>query len=169
VQHNRRSSISSSVQGTPEFFSLRFAPNAIASFPVRSKHACDQGVRNWGHSADRCLRATGWEQPTGTPDPNAALGIDPPNPEMVLLSCEARVVANIQERLPVEGGILKAFGRSHFSIARSGTPQFFRSTPKFLHLTKSSDTSRGKLAPATLLLVVNRRRFHRLSVRVRAF
>ena len=41
-------------------------------------------------------------QPTGTPDPNAALGVDLPNPEMLLLSYDARVVANIQERLPLE-------------------------------------------------------------------
>ena len=41
-------------------------------------------------------------QSTGIPDPNAALGVDLPNPEMLLLSHDARVVANIQERLPVE-------------------------------------------------------------------
>jgi hypothetical protein len=44
----------------------------------------------------------GNNQPTGTPDPNAALGVDLPNPEMLLLSYDARVVANIQERLPLE-------------------------------------------------------------------
>jgi hypothetical protein len=41
-------------------------------------------------------------QPTGTPDPNAALGVDLPNPEMTLLSYDARVVGNVQERLPLE-------------------------------------------------------------------
>jgi hypothetical protein len=41
-------------------------------------------------------------QPTGTPDPNAELGIDVPNPEMVLQSYDARVIANIQDRLPLE-------------------------------------------------------------------
>lgn len=41
-------------------------------------------------------------QPTGMPDPNADLGIDLPNPEMVLQSYDSRVIANIQERLPLE-------------------------------------------------------------------
>jgi hypothetical protein len=44
----------------------------------------------------------GNNQPTGTPDLNAALGVDLPNPEMLLLSYDARVVTNIQERLPLE-------------------------------------------------------------------
>jgi hypothetical protein len=44
----------------------------------------------------------GNNQPTGTPDPNAALGVDLPNPEMLLLSYDARVVTNVQERLPLE-------------------------------------------------------------------
>jgi predicted HTH transcriptional regulator len=41
-------------------------------------------------------------QPTGTPDPNAELGVALPNPEMVLQSYDSRVIANIQERLPLE-------------------------------------------------------------------
>ena len=41
-------------------------------------------------------------QPTGIPDPNADLGIDLPNSEMVLQAYDARVVANIEERLPLE-------------------------------------------------------------------
>jgi hypothetical protein len=41
-------------------------------------------------------------QSTGIPDPNAPLGVDLSNPEALLLSYDARVVANIQERLPVE-------------------------------------------------------------------
>src|SRR5450432_2981542 len=41
-------------------------------------------------------------QPTGTPDPNAALGVDLANPEMALLAFDARVVTGIQERLPLE-------------------------------------------------------------------
>jgi hypothetical protein len=41
-------------------------------------------------------------QPTGTPDPNAALGVDLPNPEQTLLAFDARVVTGIQERLPLE-------------------------------------------------------------------
>jgi hypothetical protein len=41
-------------------------------------------------------------QPTGMPDPNAALGVDLANPELTLQSYDARVVANIQERLTLE-------------------------------------------------------------------
>ena len=41
-------------------------------------------------------------QPTGLPDPNAQLGLEIPNPEAVLQGYDARVVANIQERLPLE-------------------------------------------------------------------
>jgi predicted HTH transcriptional regulator len=41
-------------------------------------------------------------QATGTPDPNAELGVDVPNPEQLLLSYDARVIANIDERLPLE-------------------------------------------------------------------
>jgi hypothetical protein len=41
-------------------------------------------------------------QPTGLPDPNADLGIDLPNSEMILQAYDARVVANIEDRLPLE-------------------------------------------------------------------
>jgi hypothetical protein len=41
-------------------------------------------------------------QPTGMPDPNADLGVSLPNPEATLLSYDARVIASIQERLPLE-------------------------------------------------------------------
>jgi hypothetical protein len=41
-------------------------------------------------------------QPTGLPDPAAQLGIDIPNPEGVLQGYDARVVASIDERLPLE-------------------------------------------------------------------
>ena len=41
-------------------------------------------------------------QPTGTPDPNVALGVELPNPEQALLAFDARVVTGIQERLPLE-------------------------------------------------------------------
>ncbi len=41
-------------------------------------------------------------QPTGLPDPDAQLGIEIPNAEMMLQSYDARVVANIEERLPLE-------------------------------------------------------------------
>src|SRR5579871_2440737 len=39
---------------------------------------------------------------TGFPDPAAQLGIEHPNPEQVLLALDARVVACIGERLPLE-------------------------------------------------------------------
>src|ERR1039458_3125473 len=41
-------------------------------------------------------------QPTGMPDPNAELGVELPNPEKLLQAYDARVVANIEERLPLE-------------------------------------------------------------------
>jgi hypothetical protein len=41
-------------------------------------------------------------QPTGIPDPNAPLGVNLPNPEQLLQAYDARVIANIQERLPLE-------------------------------------------------------------------
>ena len=41
-------------------------------------------------------------QATGVPDPTATLGVEISNPEQLLLSYDARVVSNIQERLPVE-------------------------------------------------------------------
>jgi Putative DNA-binding domain len=41
-------------------------------------------------------------QPTGMPDPNAVLGVDLFNPEQLLQAYDARVIANIQERLPLE-------------------------------------------------------------------
>jgi hypothetical protein len=48
-------------------------------------------------------RRDGNGQPTGVPDPNAQLGLDNiPNPEAVLQAYDARVIASIQERLPLE-------------------------------------------------------------------
>jgi hypothetical protein len=41
-------------------------------------------------------------QPTGVPDPAAPLGIELPNPEMVLAAYDARVTAAVEERLPLE-------------------------------------------------------------------
>jgi hypothetical protein len=41
-------------------------------------------------------------QPTGFPDPDAPLGIEVPNPEQVLQALDARVVACIEDRLPLE-------------------------------------------------------------------
>ena len=40
-------------------------------------------------------------QPTGLPDPDAPLGLDASNPEAVLQAYDARVVASIEERLPL--------------------------------------------------------------------
>ena len=41
-------------------------------------------------------------QPTGVADPNAELGIELLNPEQLLQAYDARAIANIQERLPLE-------------------------------------------------------------------
>ena len=42
------------------------------------------------------------QQPTGLPNANAQLGLDIANPEAVLQAYDARVIASIQERLPLE-------------------------------------------------------------------
>jgi len=60
----------------------------------------------------------GNNQPTGTPDPAADLGVDFPNPEMVLLSYDARVVANIQERLPLESYAIPVANNRHVVAIR---------------------------------------------------
>jgi len=41
-------------------------------------------------------------QPTGSPDPNAQIGINIPNTELTLQSYDARAVAAIEDRLPLE-------------------------------------------------------------------
>lgn len=41
-------------------------------------------------------------QPTGTPDPNGVLGIELPNPQLVLSGYDARVMEAIEERLALE-------------------------------------------------------------------
>jgi len=41
-------------------------------------------------------------QPSGAPDPDAALGVASPNPDAVLLACDAQIVACIEDRLAVE-------------------------------------------------------------------
>lgn len=41
-------------------------------------------------------------QPTGVPDPEGVLGLDVPNPEVVLNAYDARVMEAIEERLPLE-------------------------------------------------------------------
>jgi hypothetical protein len=57
-------------------------------------------------------------QPTGTPDPNAELGVDLPNPEMVLQSYDARVISNIQERLPLESFAIPVANNRHVVAIR---------------------------------------------------
>jgi hypothetical protein len=47
-------------------------------------------------------RRDGDGQPTGAPDPAGILGLDLPNPELVLNSYDARVTSAIEERLPLE-------------------------------------------------------------------
>jgi predicted HTH transcriptional regulator len=41
-------------------------------------------------------------QPSGAPDPDAALGVASPNPDAVLLASDAQIVACIEDRLAVE-------------------------------------------------------------------
>lgn len=53
-------------------------------------------------SAAFCSFAADLGRSTGIPDPNADLGIALPNPEMTLQAYDARVIANIEDRLPLE-------------------------------------------------------------------
>jgi predicted HTH transcriptional regulator len=56
-------------------------------------------------------------QPTGSPDPNAQIGINIPNPELVLQSHDASAVATIEDRLPLESfAIPVANGRHVLAI-----------------------------------------------------
>lgn len=57
-------------------------------------------------------------QPTGLPDPNAQLGLEIPNPEAVLQGHDARVVANIQERLPLESYAIPVAENRHVLAIR---------------------------------------------------
>lgn len=57
-------------------------------------------------------------QPTGLPDPNAQLGLGIPNPEAVLQSYDARAVANIQERLPLESYAIPVAENRHVLAIR---------------------------------------------------
>jgi hypothetical protein len=57
-------------------------------------------------------------QPTGLPDPNAQLGLEIPNPEAVLLAYDARVIANIQERLPLESHPIPVVNNRHVVAIR---------------------------------------------------
>ena len=57
-------------------------------------------------------------QPTGLPDPEAALGIELANPEAVLGSYDARATAAIEERLPVEMAAIPIRGGRHVLAIR---------------------------------------------------
>lgn len=57
-------------------------------------------------------------QPTGLPDPNAQLGLEIPNPEAVLQGYDARVIANIQERLPLESCAIPVAENRHVLAIR---------------------------------------------------
>jgi len=57
-------------------------------------------------------------QPTGAPDPDAQIGVDIPNPELLLQSYDARAVAAIQERLPLESAAVAIPGGRHVLAIR---------------------------------------------------
>jgi hypothetical protein len=57
-------------------------------------------------------------QPTGTPDPNAQLGIAVPNPEAALLALDARVVASIEDRVTIESSAVPIAGGLHVLAIR---------------------------------------------------
>jgi hypothetical protein len=57
-------------------------------------------------------------QPTGVADPNAELGIETQNPEMVLQSYDARVIANIQDRLSLESYAIHVANNRHVIAIR---------------------------------------------------
>lgn len=57
-------------------------------------------------------------QPTGIPDSNADLGITLPNPEMTLQGYDARVVANIEDRLPLEAYAIPVANNRHVVVFR---------------------------------------------------
>jgi Putative DNA-binding domain len=58
------------------------------------------------------------QQPTGLPDPNAQLGIDILNPETVLQAYDARVIASVQERLPLESYAIPVANDRHLLAIR---------------------------------------------------
>ena len=58
------------------------------------------------------------ERPTGSPDPNATLGIDDPNPERILQSYDSRVVSCIEERLPIESASIPVANGRHVLAIR---------------------------------------------------
>jgi len=57
-------------------------------------------------------------QPTGAPDPDAPLGINIPNPEMALQSYDSRVLANIDDRLPLESAAISVANGLHVLALR---------------------------------------------------
>lgn len=58
-------------------------------------------------------------QPTGLPDPAAALGIEVPNPEAILGAYDARVTAAVEERLPLEMAVIHIDGGRHVLAIRA--------------------------------------------------
>jgi hypothetical protein len=70
-------------------------------------------------------------QPTGSPDPVALLGIDVPNPEMVLQAMDARVVASVEERLTIESFAVPIAGGRHVLAIRVPNSQ---AKPHSVHL-----------------------------------
>jgi hypothetical protein len=70
-------------------------------------------------------------QPTGSPDPNAQLGITVPNPEAALLALDARVVANIEDRLTTESFAVPISGGLHVLAIRVPNSQ---TKPHSVHL-----------------------------------
>jgi predicted HTH transcriptional regulator len=57
-------------------------------------------------------------QPTGAPDPDAEIGINIPNPELLLQAYDARAVAAIQDRLPLESAAIPVAGGRHVLAIR---------------------------------------------------
>jgi len=57
-------------------------------------------------------------QPTGSPDPAAPLGVQVQNPEAVLQAYDARVVASIEDRLPLESAAIPVADGLHVLAIR---------------------------------------------------
>src|ERR1019366_5472716 len=70
-------------------------------------------------------------QPTGSPDPNAPLGIAIPNPEAALLALDARIVASIEDRLTTESFAVPIAGGLHVLAIRVPNSQ---AKPHSVHL-----------------------------------
>ena len=71
------------------------------------------------------------DKPTGAPDPNAQLGIAVPNPDATLLALDARVVANVEDRLVTESFAVPITGGLHVLAIRVPNSQ---SKPHSVHL-----------------------------------